>query len=144
LKLPDSNIWIALAIPEHVSHALAYQWFAAQKDRKSVLFCRSTQQSFLRLLTTDQLLRPYNIPPLTNIAAWKVVEDLLQNPVVDFSPEPSGIDVHWKILASRNSPSPKLWMDAYLAAFAIAGNHQLVTADKSFAQFPRLNSLILS
>ena len=38
--------------------------------------------------------------------------------------------------------SPKLWMDAYLAAFAIAGGCQLVTTDQGFAQFPSLRCLL--
>jgi predicted nucleic acid-binding protein len=35
-------------------------------------------------------------------------------------------------------------MDAYLAAFAIAGGHQLVTTDKGFAQYPGLSLHVLS
>jgi uncharacterized protein len=35
-------------------------------------------------------------------------------------------------------------MDAYLAAFAIAGGHQLVTTDKAFKQFQGLDLLVLS
>lgn len=34
-------------------------------------------------------------------------------------------------------------MDAYLAAFAIAGGFQFVTTDKDFKQFKGLNPVIL-
>ena len=40
--------------------------------------------------------------------------------------------------------SPKLWMDAYLAAFTVAGGYQLVTTDKGFKQFKGLDILVLS
>jgi predicted nucleic acid-binding protein len=35
-------------------------------------------------------------------------------------------------------------MDAYLAAFAMAGGYQLVTADKAFKQFKGLDPRVLS
>jgi predicted nucleic acid-binding protein len=34
-------------------------------------------------------------------------------------------------------------MDAYLAAFAIAGGHQLITIDTAFRQFDGLDLLVL-
>ena len=40
--------------------------------------------------------------------------------------------------------SPKLWQDAYLAAFAVATDVCLVTFDQGFRKFRRLRSLILS
>lgn len=51
---------------------------------------------------------------------------------------------HWKKLAGNSKAAPKLWMDAYLAAFAVAGGYQLVTTDKAFKQFKGLNHLVLS
>jgi predicted nucleic acid-binding protein len=35
-------------------------------------------------------------------------------------------------------------MDAYLAAFALAGGYQFVTIDKAFAQFDGLDLVLLS
>jgi predicted nucleic acid-binding protein len=58
--------------------------------------------------------------------------------------EPRGLDSQWKKLASGSKPSPKLWMDAYLAAFALAARYQLVTTDKAFKQFKGLDLLVLS
>ena len=58
--------------------------------------------------------------------------------------EPSGLERHWKRLAVGPKASPKLWMDAYLAAFALAGGHELVTTDKAFKQFKGLDLLLLS
>ena len=56
-------------------------------------------------------------------------------PNVAFIDEPSGTRDLWLLLANRNTASPKLWMDAYLAAFAISGSLRFVTTDKAFYQF---------
>ena len=45
----------------------------------------------------------------------------------------------WKKLCSGARPSPKLWMDAYLAAFAIAGGYRFTTTDQGFKQFKNLD-----
>ena len=44
----------------------------------------------------------------------------------------------------REGFSPRLWTDAYLAAFALAGGHRLVTFDQDFLRFPGLEVLRLS
>ncbi len=87
---------------------------------------------------------PYRIPPLTNKAAWSVYEGLRTDERISWVEEPRGLESHWKKLAMHSKASPKLWMDAYLAAFAIAGGHQLVTTDKGFKQFKGLDLLVLS
>ncbi len=110
----------------------------------SVLFCRATQQSFLRLLTNASVLRPYGNPPLTNREAWSACEALLTDDRIDFrAAEPAGLEPLWKELATRGTASPKLWMDAYLAAFALAGRYRMVTTDVAFRQFRGLDLLVL-
>ena len=82
---------------------------------------------------------------MTNASAWKLYEALVSDRRVSWVAEPSAdtIGLRWKGLAARASASPKLWMDAYLAAFALAGGHRLVTTDKAFAQFKGLDAIIL-
>ena len=144
MNLPDTNIWLSLAIPSHPSHSIAHEWFATQSRNSSVRFCRPTQQSFLRLLTTENVMQPYGLPAFTNTHAWQLLDAFLADPLISFAPEPPSIEPLWQDLASRNTPSPKLWMDAYLAAFAIAGNHRLITMDKAFSQFKNLKLTLLS
>src|SRR5262245_26899176 len=143
MRLADSNVWLALALSKHEFHGAARTWLARQAPRQ-VLFCRSTQQSFLRLLTTKAVLAPYRTPPLSNKAAWSVYESLRMNERVAWVTEPEGLESVWKKLAGVSSASPKLWMDAYLAAFALAGGHQLVTTDKAFKQFRGLDLVVLA
>jgi toxin-antitoxin system PIN domain toxin len=144
--LADTNFWLALMLSKHVFHAAARDWFAAQSAAASVLFCRATQQSFLRLFTTEAATRPYDIPPMTNAAAWNLYDDLIADRRIAWAAEPSadGVERSWKAFAVRGTASPKLWMDAYLAAFATAGGHRLVTTDKAFAQFKGLDPIVLS
>lgn len=142
MKLPDTNIWMALALSKHDFHLAARDWFAAQSG--SISFCRSTQHTFLRLLTTDQVMRRYGLPPFSNAGAWQVLEGFMADSRIHWVSEPGGLEAHWKSLATRRTPSPKLWMDAYLAAFAIVGGHQLITTDEAFTHFPKLNAVVLS
>lgn len=143
--LCDSNVWLALLLSKHVHHAAAREWLETVENPSSVLFCRMTQQSLLRLLTNISVLRPYGNPPLTNREAWSICEALLADDRIDFrGDEPAGLESLWKELAMRETASPKLWMDAYLAAFALAGGYQMVTTDAAFRQFRGLDLLILS
>ena len=123
MVLADSNVWLALALSKHAFHSAVRTWFARQKPPQAVLFCRLTQQSFLRLLTTTAVMAPYGIPPLTNQAAWATYEGFLADRRIAWVDEPRGLDRHWKKLAGGAKPSPKLWMDGYLAAFALAAGY---------------------
>ncbi len=144
MMLADSNIWLALALSKHEFHGMARDWLADRKPSAAALFCRATQQSFLRLLTTRAVLAPYGIPPLSNKAAWSAYEGFLADERIAWVSEPRGLESHWKKWAGNAKASPKLWMDAYLAAFAMAGGYQLVTTDKAFKQFKGLDLLVLS
>jgi uncharacterized protein len=65
---------------------------------------------------------------------------------VDWADEPgaAGVESRWRALAAGDAASPKLWMDAYLAAFALAGGHRLVTTDTGFRQFRGLDAIVLA
>ena len=134
--LCDSNLWLALALSKHVHHGAARRWLVTIEAARSAFFCRATQQAFLRLLTNAAVLAPYGNPPLSNRQAWHAYEALLTDDRIVFQAgEPAGLDVRWKQFAVRGTASPKLWMDAYLAAYALAGGHRLVTTDVAFRQF---------
>ena len=142
--LCDVNVWLALALSGHVHHAAARDWLETVGEPTSVLFCRATQQAFLRLLTHAAVLAPYGNPPLTNQQAWQAYEALLADDRIIFRvQEPAGLDRHWKEFALRETASPKLWMDAYLAAFAHAGGFRMVTSDTAFRQFSVLDLVLL-
>lgn len=139
MKMPDTNMWLALTLSGHTHHAAAKAWLDGESEPDSLIFCRSTQQSFLRLMTTAGVLAVYGIDPLGNAQAWDAYEAFMADERILFLAEPPRVDVIWKKLAARKTSSPKLWMDAYLAAFAIAAGAQLITTDKAFSQFANLS-----
>jgi toxin-antitoxin system PIN domain toxin len=142
MKLADSNVWLALALRGHSYHSAAQAWFNGQA-KGEVLFCRATQQSFLRLLTTAAVLARYDEPPFTNADAWAFYQQLLLDNGFPFVTNPRGL-MYSGTVSPADRPRHPLWMDAYLAAFALAASHQLVTTDKAFTQFPKLDVLVLT
>ena len=144
MKLVDTNVWLALTLSKHALHRATRAWLEETTSQDRLLFCRSTQQSYLRLLTTAQVLAPYGNPPLSNSQAWQAYQTWVRTDGVSFVEEPPDLEENWKAGAVRDTPSPKLWMDAYLAAFAMSGGYQLVTTDKAFKQFKRLELRLLS
>jgi len=142
--LSDSNVWLALALSGHAHHAAARAWFDAVEEPATVRFCRATQQTLLRLLTNTAVLAPYGRAPLTNDEAWSVYEAFLSDDRITYQAvEPPDTEHRWARYARRDTASPKLWMDAYLAAFAAAGGLTMVTTDGAFAQFDELDVHLL-
>ncbi|MGC9450171.1 MAG: TA system VapC family ribonuclease toxin [Oceanipulchritudo sp.] len=126
---------MAAVFPQHPFHASAQAATAAATAAQPAVFCRATQISFLRLITTPQLLRHYDAEHMTNAAALVELQMLLARPEITEIDEPSGTAALWHQLAARDTASPKVWMDAYLAAFAISGKLRLVSLDKDFTIF---------
>ena len=102
-----------------------------------VCFCRATQQSFLRLATTPVVLNAYGAEGFTNQDVAKLIKTLSGLSTVSTLEEPSGLESRWLELAGLRSASPKVWMDAYLAAFAILHVMELVTLDRDFRNFEK-------
>ena len=81
---------------------------------------------------------------MTNREAWLAYEAFLSDDRIVFQAgEPAGLESLWKRFAMRGTASPKLWMDAYLAALALAGGHRMVTTDGAFRQFQGLYVVVL-
>ncbi len=143
MKLPDVNIWLALALSGHSHHEAARIWLDGVETLACIFFCRATQQGLVRLLTTAEVMAGYGIPPLTNREAWDVVDKFMADERITFANEPEGVEEAWKAFAIRENNSPKLWMDAWLAAFALRSGFQMVTTDKAFSQFNGLELLVV-
>lgn len=135
--LYDANVWVALAFAAHPHHGIASQHFQLRDSAQPVTFCRVTQQAFLRLVCTPVIQRTYGSSLITNADAWAKFQDLLALPQVLWLDEPPVFVDQWSILACLPSASPKVWTDAYLAAFAIGHDLQLVTIDSDFKNFKK-------
>jgi uncharacterized protein len=120
---------------------VALRWLESRRMDDRALFCRFTQQSYLRLLTVAEWM---GADVCSNGRAIKAYQKLLTDPRIDLlDEEPSGLEAQWLEFAASTRPSPKLWMDAYLAAFALCGQLAFVTFDRGFKQFPGLEIHIL-
>jgi len=128
LSFPDVNLWLALAVPEHVHVGLAAQWWEETEDQ--IAFCRLTQLGFLRLLTTSAMMGG---KPLASAEAWNVYHRFFEDDLVLFAAEPVGVERLFQEQTEGFSASPKIWADAWLLAFAQAAGGKLVTFDKALA-----------
>jgi uncharacterized protein len=138
--LCDSNVFVSLVMSGHLHHPIILRWFEELPLGDTAVFCRMTQNSFLRLLTTDEFMRPYT---LTNGKATSTYRSLLKDVRFEFAAEPPGLEENWLASGSVSRMSPKLWMDAYLACFAELAGMRFVTFDKAFRQFTKLDLLVL-
>ncbi len=133
----DSNVWLALTFSSHPHHSLAKEVFAATTAASPAFFCRATQQNFLRLATTPVLLRTYGAEGFTNQGAVSLIASLAKLPKIHLLSETPVLEPLWHRLAGLPSSSPKVWMDAYLAAFAILHEAEFVTLDRDFKNFEK-------
>lgn len=134
MDLPDINVWLALAFESHAHHTAAGEWFE-NTPHNDCCFCRMTQTGFLRI-STNQIV--FGDEALALSDAWTVYDKFRDDPRIHFNHEPLGLEHLWRILTSGKMYSPKVWNDAYLAAFCIAGDYCLVTFDHGFSTYQDL------
>lgn len=103
--------------------------------------CRITQLALLRHLTNPKIMGE-NIQ--TQAETWKACDALLNDSRVVFMDEPANLDSIFRELTRAAFPKHKLWTDAYLAAFALAAGHSMVTFDEGFRRFTGLDLLLLN
>ena len=135
--LLDSNIWVAAAFPSHEFHRGSMALLHSASRSEPVLFCRATEQSFLRLITTPRVSSHYGAAGITNQHASALIAALRAKPGIAYADEPPGTANLWQRLAARPTASPKVWMDAYLAAFAIASGLPFTTLDQDFKTYEK-------
>jgi uncharacterized protein len=131
----DTNVWLAATFPKHIFYPLAQKALAQCTPALPAVWCRSTEQSFMRLASTPSVQRTYDAIGQTNRSVWQALDTLQALPQVSWKGEPPGIFEKWRTLATIDSASPKVWMDAYLAAFAITSGLRMVTLDRDFKNF---------
>jgi len=127
LNFLDANVWLALAWSRHVHSERARSWFE-QADEEQFFFCRFTQITVLRLLTTDQIMGK---DTKTMSEAWSLWDRVWADTRIAFLPEPDDLEKEFRLRSRLSSRSPKVWADAYLLAFATVGGVKLVTFDRA-------------
>jgi predicted nucleic acid-binding protein len=119
----------------HKAHARAQEFVLSASAASQLIFCRTIEHSVLHPLTTASIASAYGATLMSDSVAVEYWMQLLALPNVLEVPESVGVRALWQQLAARSASSPKILMDAYLAAFAIAGNLSLVTLDRDFAAY---------
>ena len=127
---PDVNVWIALAVANHVHHVAAWAWYR-QSSYSQIVFSRVTQMGFLRLLTNSRAL---GADAFSGAEAWRAFHGWRRAERITYAAEPPGLEEVWRKLTDRASGSPNFWTDAYLAAFALCAGLTLVTFDRQLAR----------
>jgi len=138
--LPDVNLWVALTVAEHVHHETAVKWVDTVLD-DAIAFCRVTQLGFFRLLTNERVMAE---DVFTAERAWRLVEQIRQDHRITFASEPFDIEPSWRTFTKAHKTGANFWTDSYLAAFAQAGGHTLVTFDRGFSKYRKLSMQILT
>jgi toxin-antitoxin system PIN domain toxin len=128
--LIDLNVWLALVIKEHFHHEAAMEKFARRGEGKW-FFCRATQKGLLRLLSQAATTGGYPVPMRQ---CWSIYDGVIAERNIGFLDEPDGLEQAWRKLTMLPLASPKLWMDAYLQAFAQLADVKILTFDRALAQ----------
>lgn len=81
--------------------------------------------------------------PLDVQQAWQAYSSFRGLPEVILAAEPESCEEPLALWSTQGTPSPRLWTDAYLAAFAQAGGFRLVSFDRDFSRFGGLELLHL-
>ena len=154
--LPDVNIWLALAQPDHPHHAMAQSYWSetiqrfAQEEAggepmrlpNKLYFCRTTMLGLVRVLCQSERSKGRQVEMHQTMASYQrfmAVED------VDFLQEPwLGVNATLSMLLNVHPKLPiHMATDAYLAAVAITTGLRLVSFDRDFLRFDSLDCLIL-
>ncbi len=127
LNFLDANVWLALVWSRHVHSERARDWFERSADEQ-FFFCRFTQVTVLRLLTTETVMGK----DVKNMSqAWDLWDKVWADTRIAFLSEPDGFEREFRARSRLSSRSPKVWADAYLLAFANVAGLKLVTFDRA-------------
>src|ERR1700726_2495966 len=136
LFFPDLNVWLALSDTGHSHSASAWKWREILPDDHKLIFSRYTQIGLLRLLTNVSVMGDQT---LTLRKAWGIYDRWLDDPRVEFYPEPRNIDLGFRqsLEPFASKPASKWVGDCWLLAFAKGTHATLVTFDRALYEFAR-------
>ena len=134
LFLPDVNVWLALSDEGHMHNPGAWYWKSYLSADAKLIFCRHTQIGLLRLLTNPAVM---GRAVVTLNKAWHVYGLWLEDPAVEFYPEPRTIDTEFRRATQPfSSKNASKWIgDCWLLAFAQSMQASLITYDRALYEF---------
>jgi uncharacterized protein len=114
-SLCDVNFLLPLCHEMHEHHPVAKTRLAATIVAGEFVVCRTGQLGLLRLLSNPAAMKA---SVCTTDEAWQVHDTLMADDRFIFRDEPAGLHAKLREFTLGFPFSPKLWQDAYLAAFA--------------------------
>jgi len=134
LFFPDINVWLALSDGGHPHNANAKGWLDRCPDDSQLIFSRFTQMGLLRLLCNPSAMGDRT---LTLGESWAVYDHWLQDPRVEFYPEPKNAGAGFRRATEpfAGQAAAKWVGDCWLLAYAEAAHARLVTFDRGLCEF---------
>src|SRR5437867_2517336 len=103
---PDVNVWVALTYQAHVHHNAARGWLGSLRAEARLFFCRATQLSLLRLLTTEAVMGD---EVMSQALAWETYDRWFEDDRVAFLAEPPAIEQTFRAMSRFERPAAKDW-----------------------------------
>lgn len=138
--LVDVNVLIALLYEGHSHNAAALAWLEGISKPGSVAICRVAQMGALRIMTSRAVLREDAATPAE---FWRGWDRMMRDDRFAIVAEASDLESGWRDITSRLPAGAAADTDVYLAAFARAGAHTLVTFERGFRRFQGLELELL-
>ena len=137
--LPDINVWVAMTNPNHPLGVAANAYWT-EESVEPIVFCRTTALGLVRVCAGGNATGG---EPLTVKAAWQTYLHWRADEDVRLWSDPRDVESVLESFIASGLVTSKNSTDAYLAAFAISAGLRLVTFDKDFERFSRLDLLRL-
>jgi len=136
---PDLNVWLALSVGAHRRNVEAWNWLNLLPPEARLIFSRYTHVGLLRLLTNQSAMGEQT---LTLRKAWGIYDRWLNDPRVEFYPEPRGLEAGFREATApfAGKPASKWVGDCYLLAYAKHSHAALVTFDRALYDLARKES----
>lgn len=131
---PDLNVWLALSDGGHTHHSAAKAWFDRLPYDARLIFSRYSQIGLLRLLSNTSVMGE-RVHTLRD--AWAVYDRWLEDPLVEFFPDPRSMETAFRQATEpfASQPASKWVGDCWLLALAQATDSRLVTFDTALRDF---------
>jgi uncharacterized protein len=139
-SLCDVSFLLPLCHGGHEHHPVAQKHAETSAAAGEFVICRQSQLGLLRLLSNFAVMKA---SACTTDQAWQVYDTMMSDDRFVFRGEPARIESRLREFTRGFPFSPKLWQDAYLAAFAVEAGLRLVTLDRGFKKLSGLDCLVL-
>jgi len=139
IDIPDVNVWLALAAPDHVHHARAKLWLESEAAT-SIGFCQPTVLGTLRLLCNPIVMGGRAV---SFESAWAGLEGFLAMEGVRLLAEPQNLLGTLKAIHLKGGGAGKHVTDLAIASYAMGYGARVVSFDRVFKNMGGVASIIL-